>query len=179
MDHLKHHVPVFFNSLTQIVIFSIFFRTHGPAAEEEILNMIQKEAEKCENLAGFMVFLSLAGGTGSGVGAYITQCVKDAFPNAFLLNQVVWPYNTGEVIVQNYNAVLTLSHLYHSSDAILVMENDQLHKICTRLLNLKKIGFKDINKVICHKLLGILQPAYTEKHRGYLNSNNLGIELFN
>lgn len=150
------------------------YKVHGPAAEEQIMGMIQKEAEKCDNLNGFMTFMSLAGGTGSGVGAYITQCVKDEFPHAFLLNQVVWPYSMGEVIVQNYNAVLTLSHLYQCSDAVLIMENDQLHKICTQLLNIKKIGFRDINKVICHKLLGLLLPAVAEKHAGYKTSNHLG-----
>ena len=167
-----------------MLVFSVFikifnyFRIHGAAAEERIMGMIQKEAEKCDNLNGFMTFMSLAGGTGSGVGAYITQCLKDEFPRAFLLNQVVWPYSMGEVIVQNYNAVLTLSHLYRSSDAVLVMENDQLHKICTQLLNIKKIGFRDINKVICHKLLGILLPAVTEKSTEYVTSNNFGKNLF-
>ena len=56
------------------------------------------------------------------------------------MNQVVWPYRAGEVIVQNYNALLTLSHLYHSADAIIVMENDELHKICSQLLGLKVIA---------------------------------------
>ena len=56
---------------------------------------------------------------------------------AFMVNQVVWPYRTGEVIVQNYNAVLTLSHLYQTADAIVVMENDELHKICSQLLGIK------------------------------------------
>jgi tubulin delta len=56
---------------------------------------------------------------------------------AFIVNQVVWPYKTGEVIVQNYNAVLTLSHLYQTADAIVVMENDELHKICSQLLGIK------------------------------------------
>mgnify|MGYP000058948190 CR=1 FL=1 len=138
------------------------------------MGMIQKEAEKCDSLSGFMTFMSLAGGTGSGVGAYVTQCVKDEFPHAFLLNQVVWPYSLGEVIVQNYNAVLTLSHLYQTADAVLIMENDQLHKICTQLLNIKKIGFRDINKVICHKLLGLLLPANHSQTSGFKTSNTLG-----
>ncbi|XP_052800591.1 tubulin delta chain-like [Mya arenaria] len=153
------------------------FKVHGPAAEEKIFGMIQTEAEKCDNVSGFLTFMSLAGGTGSGVGAFITQCLKDEFPHAFLLNQVVWPYSLGEVIVQNYNAVLTLSHLYQSADAVLIMENDQLHKICTQLLNIKKLGFKDINKVICHKLLGVLLPAVTEKYPGINSSNSLGVML--
>lgn len=150
------------------------FCIHGPKAKESVLEMVQKEAEKCDNLGGFLSLMSLAGGTGSGVGAYITECLRDEFPHSFILNQVVWPYNTGEVIVQNYNALLTLSHLYRTVDAVIVMQNDHLHKICSQLLNIKKISFKDINKVICHKLLSILSPATLHKYPGYTCSNSIG-----
>ena len=118
--------------------------------------------------------MSLAGGTGSGVGAYVTQHLRDEFPHSFIMNQVVLPYQTGEVIVQNYNAVLTLSHLYRTVDALIVMENDDLHKICSQLLNIKQISFRDINKVICHKLASVLQPAMLEKYPGYTCVNDLG-----
>lgn len=84
----------------------------------------------------------------------------------------------GEVIVQNYNAVLTLSRLYHNVDAIIVMENDHLHKICQQLLSIKKISFKDINKVICHKLATMLQPCPLSKYTGDTCSNSIGNELY-
>ena len=77
--------------------------------------------------------------------------------------QVVWPYNTGEVIVQNYNAILTLSHLHDTADALIVMENDSLHKICAQLLNIKNISFADINHVIAHKLASVLQPCQAKE----------------
>lgn len=150
------------------------FCIHGPKAKESVLEMVQKEAEKCDNLGGFLSLMSLAGGTGSGVGAFITECLRDEYPHSFILNQVVWPYNTGEVIVQNYNAILTLSHLYRTVDAVVVMQNDHLHKICSQLLNIKKISFKDINKVICHKLLSVLSPATLHKYPGYTCSNRIG-----
>lgn len=136
------------------------FCLHGPVVREAVLEMVQREAEKCDRLGGFLSLLSLAGGTGSGVGAYVSELLREEFPQTFMVNQVVWPYKTGEVIVQNYNAVLTLSHLYQTADAIIVMENDELHKICSQLLNIKRISFRDINRVICHKLTSFLQPAH-------------------
>ncbi|KAH9515143.1 Tubulin delta chain [Bulinus truncatus] len=135
------------------------FCVHGPKSQEEIMNLVRREAEKCDRLGGFMNFLSLAGGTGSGVGAFVTQSLRDEYPFSFIVNQVVWPYSTGEIIVQNYNAILTLSHLYETADALLVMENDSLHKICAQLLNIKNISFRDINKVIAHKVTSVLQPV--------------------
>ena len=149
------------------------FCVDGPRVQAAIMDLVQREAEKCDRLAGFLSLLSLAGGTGSGVGARITESLRDEFPHCFIVNQVVWPYQTGEVIVQNYNAVLTLSHLYQTSDAVVVMENDSLQKICSQLLNIKKISFRDINKVIAHKLASFLLPATTEDG-GYSHSNDLG-----
>ena len=61
---------------------------------------------------GFLCLMSLAGGTGSGLGTYVTEMLRDIYPKAFLINEVVAPYQSGEVILQSYNALLTLAHLY-------------------------------------------------------------------
>ncbi|CAH1802305.1 unnamed protein product [Owenia fusiformis] len=141
---------------------------HAQNASINVMELLRKEVEKCDHLGGFLVLMSLAGGTGSGVGAYLSQTIRDEFPNSFIANQIVWPYNTGEVIVQNYNAILTLSHLYNSSDAILIFENDHMQKMCTQLMGIKNISFRDINKVICHHLAGGLLRT-----NGFLNCNRL------
>ncbi|XP_078599562.1 tubulin delta chain-like [Branchiostoma floridae x Branchiostoma japonicum] len=132
---------------------------HGPKARDAVMDIVQREVEKCDRFGGFLSLMSLAGGTGSGVGAYLTECLREEYPHSFLVNQIVWPYGTGEVIVQNFNAALTLSHLYQSADAIIVFENDNLHKICSQLLSIKNISFQDINSVISQELASVLQPA--------------------
>ena len=136
------------------------------------MNLARREVEQCDWFSGFLVMMSLAGGTGSGLGTYITHCLHDTFQDSFIVNQVIWPYSTGEVILQNYNTVLSLSHLYQSSDGIIIFQNDHLNKICTRLLSLKDVSFDDVNKVICHKLASVLQPAFSANNS--LTSNVLG-----
>lgn len=79
------------------------------------------------------------------------------------------------MIVQNYNSVLTLSHLYQLSDAILVHENDTVHKICSRLMNIKHISITDVNRVIAHQLGSVLQPAYTADSSSYYCRNPIGM----
>ena len=79
-----------------------------------------------------------------------------------------------QVIVQNYNSVLTLAHLYRLSDAILVHENDMVHRICSQLLNIKHISFSDVNRVIAHQLGSVLQPALTADSQGVYSRNPLG-----
>ncbi|KAF3692955.1 Tubulin delta chain Delta-tubulin [Channa argus] len=147
---------------------------HGPRNRDVVEELVRREVECCDRLAGLMAMMSVAGGTGSGVGTYITQCLRDLHPKSFILNHLTWPYRTGEVIVQNYNSVLTLAHLYQLSDAILVHENDTVHKICSQLLNIKQISFSDVNKVIAHQLGSVLQPAFTADSHGVYSRNPLG-----
>ncbi|XP_039526762.1 tubulin delta chain isoform X2 [Pimephales promelas] len=150
------------------------FCVHGPRHEEAVEDMVRMEIERCDRLAGIFTMMSVAGGTGSGVGTYITQHLRDLYPQSFILNQITWPYGAGEVIVQNYNSVLTLSHLYQLSDAILVHENDTVHKICSHLMNIKHMSISDINMVIAHQLGSVLQPAYTADSPCHYNRNPIG-----
>ncbi|XP_026049299.1 tubulin delta chain isoform X1 [Astatotilapia calliptera] len=147
---------------------------HGPCHRDAVEELVRREVERCDRLAGLIAMMSVAGGTGSGVGTYVTQCLRDIYPSSFILNHLTWPYGTGEVIVQNYNSVLTLAHLYQLSDAILVHENDTVHRICSRLLNIKHISFSDVNRVIAHQLGSILQPALTADSHGAYSRNPLG-----
>ncbi|KAG7479007.1 tubulin delta chain [Solea senegalensis] len=150
------------------------FCVHGPRHIEVVEELVRREVERCDRLAGFMTMMSVAGGTGSGVGTYVTQSLRDAYSKSFILNHLTWPYGTGEVIVQNYNSVLTLAHLYQLSDAILVHENDTVHRICSQLLNIKHISFSDVNRVIAHQLGSVLQPALTADSHGVYSRNPLG-----
>lgn len=132
---------------------------YGPRLCEQIMTLVQREVEKCDHFWGFLVVMSVAGGTGSGLGTYITNQLKECYPNSVVINIVVWPYVSGEVIVQNYNALLTTANLYDSANAILVLQNDQLHRICSKLLLLKEITFMDVNRVVSHSLASLFQPA--------------------
>ena len=135
------------------------YLNYGPQASEKVSELVQKQLERCDHIGGILVMMSVAGGTGSGVGTHVTEYLHDLNPQTTLVNQIVWPYSSGEVIVQGYNTLLTLSHLYKTSDAIIVLYNDQLHKTCSQLLKLKHISFTDMNNVASHGLASVLQPA--------------------
>lgn len=146
------------------------FNVHGPSSwEENVQDQIRKEVEFCDCLGGFLFIQSLGGGTGSGLGAFITQEVREEYKNAFIVNQVVWPYSTGEVIVQNYNTLLSVSQLYETSDAILLSENDHLNRVCNHLLGISYPSFKDLNSVIASQLANVLLPLYCQRASKPLN----------
>eukprot|EP00983_Pelagomonas_calceolata_P050083 1141800-Pelagomonas_calceolata.AAC.2 len=43
--------------------------------------------------------------------------------------------------LQSYNTLLTLSHLHCVSDGIITLENDALHRCCTRLMQIPRPSF--------------------------------------
>ncbi|KAL7753011.1 Tubulin delta chain [Sorochytrium milnesiophthora] len=135
------------------------YHKHGSDFYELIRSSIRREARACPVLGGFVLLHSLAGGTGSGLGSRITERLRQDYPMAVVVNQVVWPYHRGEVIVQNYNMVLTLHHLYQVADMILVLFNDQLHQICSERLALKSVSFQDMNAIIARCLYNILHSC--------------------
>lgn len=79
------------------------------------------EMERCDRLAGIFTMMSVAGGTGSGVGTYITQRLRDLYPNSFILNQVTWPYEAGEVVSALYVRVSVMQKQFGSIKCIFVL----------------------------------------------------------
>lgn len=72
---------------------------------------------------------------------------------------MIWPYSSGEVIVQNYNAMLALAHIHQHSDAITLIENDSVHEVCAKMMKLKTVSFNLMNEEIAKGLEGVLRPA--------------------
>ncbi|KAJ7560016.1 hypothetical protein O6H91_04G111000 [Diphasiastrum complanatum] len=136
------------------------FYSHGPACRVSLLELIRLEVEACDQFCGFLLMQSMAGGTGAGLGAYLLEALRDEYPAACVMSYCIWPFETGEVVVQNYNVLLTLSHLHNHADGIIAVKNDALSSICKRSLAIEKPSFTDMNKVGAQSLASILLPAY-------------------
>ena len=48
-------------------------------------------------MGAFLLYHSLAGGTGSGLGSYVTELLRDNVPEVARYNVAVWPFASGEV----------------------------------------------------------------------------------
>lgn len=61
------------------------------------------------------ILIPLQGGTGSGLGTAVATLIQDAFgglAGKTSLCQAVWPHSSGEVVLQNYNTLLSVAHLH-------------------------------------------------------------------
>lgn len=56
------------------------YHVHGPLYKDRILRAIQSNLEWCDNFHGFLIFFSVGGGTGSGLGSFIIKILEDFYP---------------------------------------------------------------------------------------------------
>lgn len=102
---------------------------------------------------------SLAGGTGSGLGAHMIECLRDDYSKSMIMNTAIWPYSNGEVILQNYNVLLTLASSLEHATGILPLYNDDILLTCRELLKENRPSYKNMNTVIAQNLLSFLFPC--------------------
>ena len=72
-------------------------RAHSPCNlrsarhQEEIFDIIDREADGSDSLEGFMMCHSVAGGTGSGLGSYLLERINDRYPKKLIQTYSVFP----------------------------------------------------------------------------------------
>lgn len=85
--------------------------------------------------------------------------MRDDYGKSVILNTAIWPYQNGEVILQNYNVLLTLSSSLEHANGILPLYNDDILSTCRNLLKENRPSYKTMNTVIAQSLLSFLFPC--------------------
>lgn len=98
---------------------------------------------------GFMLLHSIAGGTGSGLGSYLLERLNDRYPKKLIQTYSVFPdADSGDVVVQPYNSLLSLKRLTNHADSVIVLDNAQLSKICQDRLHVQQASFAQTNQLV-------------------------------
>lgn len=71
------------------------YNVHGPNCEQAIFEKISNLTEKMEGLKGIIVLQSMAGGTGSGVGSFLVEKLREYYGKIKILSIAVLPHLTG------------------------------------------------------------------------------------
>eukprot|EP01112_Ceratiomyxa_fruticulosa_P001720 TRINITY_DN11887_c0_g1_i1.p1 TRINITY_DN11887_c0_g1~~TRINITY_DN11887_c0_g1_i1.p1 ORF type:complete len:224 (+),score=49.34 TRINITY_DN11887_c0_g1_i1:254-925(+) len=100
----------------------------------KVMDSFRKEVEACEQYSGCIIMHSISGGTGSGLGSKIVSTIREEYPVEYILSVTISPFADGEVVLQQYNSLLALSHLQENVDAILLIDNDTCLSNMTKLL---------------------------------------------
>lgn len=107
--------------------------TYGARYRENIVDTVRRAAEQCECLQSFLVMHSMGGGTGSGLGSYVTELLHDEFPEVYRFVTAVFPSADDDVVTSPYNSVLALHQLVEHADCVLPVENQALLDICAKI----------------------------------------------
>jgi len=129
--------------------------TEGAELVDQVMDVIHKEAEACDCLQGFQLLHSLGGGTGSGLGTLLLTKIKDEFTDRIMLSYSVVPSpKVSDVIVEPYNATLSLHQLIENAEEVVCIDNEALYDICFRTLKLQSPGYPDLNKLVAKVMSG-------------------------
>jgi tubulin gamma len=140
---------------------------------EEILEMIDREADGSDSLEGFMMLHSIAGGTGSGLGSYMLERLNDRFPKKLIQTYSVFP-NTqdGDIVVQPYNSLLSMRRLTQNADSVVVLDNGALSKIAADRLHVLNPSFEQTNQLVSTVMSA---STTTLRYPGYMHNDLVGI----
>ncbi|KAG6832727.1 gamma-tubulin [Tricholoma furcatifolium] len=145
----------------------------GEKIYEEVMEMIDREAEGSDSLEGFMLTHSIAGGTGSGLGSFVLERLNDKFPKKLIQTYSVFPNSQeGDVVVQPYNSLLTLKRLVNHADSVVVLDNSALARISADRLHAQTPSFDQTNQLVATVMAASTQ---TLRYPGYMNNDLVGI----
>jgi tubulin gamma len=120
-----------------------------------------------------MLLHSIAGGTGSGCGSFILERLNDRFPKKLLQTYSVFPVDgASEVVVQPYNATLTLKRLTENADCVVVLDNTALNRIVVDTAHVQSPSFAQTNQLVSTVMSA---STTTLRYPGYMNNDLVGM----
>lgn len=146
----------------------------GGSFYEEVIDMIDREADGSDSLEGFMLLHSIAGGTGSGMGSFLLERLSDRYPKKIVHTYSVFPNNeeTSDVVVQPYNSVLTLKRLASHADSVVVLDNAALNRIASDKLHIQNPTFAQTNQLVSTVMSS---STSTLRYPGYMNNDLVSV----
>ena len=82
------------------------------------------------------------------MGSRVLQSLRDEVGSKPIFSVSVLPRLSGEVILQYYNAVFSMSTLYNECDGVILFDNSQASKICEKVYGVKRPDFKEMNDIL-------------------------------
>jgi len=123
--------------------------TIGKEIVDLCLDRIRKLSDACTGLQGFLVFSSVGGGTGSGLGALLLERLSVDYGKKPKLGFTVYPApQVSTAVVEPYNSVLSTHALLEHTDVCIILDNEAVYDICQKNLNISCPSYSNLNKLI-------------------------------
>ncbi|KAM5461439.1 alpha-tubulin [Microsporum canis] len=141
--------------------------TIGREIIDQVMDSINRLAENCDDLQGFLLFHSLGGGTGSGFGTLLLERLAMQFAKKSKLEFCVYPApNLSTSVVEPYNSVLATSSTMELSDCSFILDNEAIYDICTKQLTIERPGLENLNRLVAQVVSSVTASV---RFGGHLN----------
>ncbi|KAB1272716.1 Tubulin alpha-1A chain [Camelus dromedarius] len=123
--------------------------TIGKEIIDLVLDRIQKLADQCTGLQGFLVFNSFSGGTGSGCTSLLMEHLSVDYGKKSKLEFSVYPApQVSTAVAEPCNSILTTHTTLEHSDCAFVVDNEAIYDICRRNLDIERPTYTNLNRLI-------------------------------
>jgi len=130
--------------------------TVGKEIVEIVLERIRKLSDNCSGLQGFLIFNSVGGGTGSGLGSLLLERLSVDYGKKSKLAFTVYPSpQVSTAVVEPYNSVLATHSLLEHTDVVVVLDNEAIYEICQKSLNIERPTYTNLNRLIAQVISSI------------------------
>ena len=121
------------------------YYTEGAELIDEVVDVIRREAECCDCSQGFQITHGLGGGTVSGLGTLLLMKMRDNYPDRMTATFSVYPSpKVSDVVVEPYNATLSIHQLLENSDETFVIDNEALYNISHNILKQQQPKYAEL-----------------------------------
>ena len=149
--------------------FARGYCTVGRQYVELCLDRIRKVAVQCQDLQGFIVFNSLGGGTGSGLGSLLLENLSAEYEKKTKVSVPIYPSAQGSTsVVEPYNTALATKYQMDHTDVTTLMENEALYGINRKHLQIEKPSYINLNNVVAQMVSSMTASMRLD---GCLNEN--------
>ena len=96
-----------------------------------------------------MIFNSIEGGTGAGMGSLLLERLSVDYGKKSKLGFNVYASpQISTAVVEPYNSVLAMHSLLEHTDVSIVLDNEALYDICRRNLDIERPTYTNLNRII-------------------------------
>lgn len=80
--------------------------------------------------------------------------IREEYPDRVLQSFTIYPSPKCDVLVEPYNALLSLHHLLKDSNMVMAIDIEGLYRICFKTLKQSSPSYKDLDQVVCSAMSG-------------------------
>ncbi|VDN14817.1 unnamed protein product [Dibothriocephalus latus] len=114
-----------------------------------VLDRIQKLADQCTGMQGFIIFQSFGAGTGTGFTSLMMERLSLGYGKKSKLEFSIYSApHISKAVVQIYIAILCTHTTLEYSDCGFMIYNETIYEVCRRNLHIERPTYTNLNRLI-------------------------------